>query len=84
MVPILLIDLLLAGCVPCSVRSDGVPTADAPFTLTALHVGRRTFLFRGLSVAACRAVGPNMGLIALVSQLNHCGAPRNARARQQP
>jgi competence protein ComEC len=32
--------LLLAGCVPGGVRSDGVPTADAPFTLTALDVGQ--------------------------------------------
>jgi competence protein ComEC len=31
---------LLAGCVPGSARSDGVPTAAAPFTLTALDVGQ--------------------------------------------
>jgi competence protein ComEC len=31
---------LLAGCVPGNVRSDGVPSADAPFTLTALDVGQ--------------------------------------------
>ena len=31
---------LLAGCVPGGARSDGVPTADAPFTLTALDVGQ--------------------------------------------
>ena len=37
---------LLAGCVPSSPRSGGVPTADAPFTLTALDVGQATFLFR--------------------------------------
>jgi hypothetical protein len=34
---------LLAGCVPGGARSDGVPTADAPFTLTALDVGQTTF-----------------------------------------
>ena len=31
---------LLAGCVPGGARSDGVPTADAPFTLTAFDVGQ--------------------------------------------
>ncbi len=31
---------LLAGCVPGGARSDGVPTADAPFTLVALDVGQ--------------------------------------------
>ena len=37
---------LLAGCVPGGARNDGVPSADAPFTLTALDVGQATFLFR--------------------------------------
>jgi len=41
--------LLLAGCVPGAGRgtSDGVPTADAPFTLTVLDVGQPIFQFRG-------------------------------------
>ena len=39
---------LLAGCVPGGARSDGVPSADAPFTLTALDVGQSTFPFRGM------------------------------------
>jgi len=39
---LLVLVLLLAGCVPGVGRaaSDGVPTADAPFTLTALDVGQ--------------------------------------------
>ena len=38
---------LLAGCVPSGARSDGAPTADAPFTLTALDVGQGdAFLLR--------------------------------------
>jgi len=32
--------LLFAGCTPGVVASDGFPTADAPFTLTALDVGQ--------------------------------------------
>ncbi len=36
----ILLTALLAGCMPDSARSDGVPTADAPFTLTALDVGQ--------------------------------------------
>jgi len=48
-IPLLVILLtpLLAGCVPAGARSDGIPTADAPFTLTALDVGQSTCLFRG-------------------------------------
>jgi hypothetical protein len=44
---LLVLVLLLAGCVPGAGRaaSDGVPTADAPFTLTALDVGQSTFRF---------------------------------------
>jgi hypothetical protein len=41
-----LIAPLLAGCVPGGVRSDGVPTVDAPFTLVALDVGQAMFRFR--------------------------------------
>ena len=39
---LLVLVLLLAGCVPGAGRgtSDGAPTADAPFTLTALDVGQ--------------------------------------------
>jgi competence protein ComEC len=41
MPPLLLIlVLLLAGCVPGRAATDGIPTADAPFTLTALDVGQ--------------------------------------------
>ena len=39
---------LLEGCVPGGARSDGVPTADAPFTLVAFDVGQSTFSFRGM------------------------------------
>jgi competence protein ComEC len=37
---LLVLVVLLAGCVPAGSRSDGVPQADAPFTLTALDVGQ--------------------------------------------
>jgi competence protein ComEC len=39
---LLILALLLAGCVPGAERGarDGAPTADAPFTLTALDVGQ--------------------------------------------
>lgn len=44
---VVLLVSLLAGCVPGGARSDGVPTADAPFTLTALDVGQGdAFLLR--------------------------------------
>jgi hypothetical protein len=43
---IVLIVPLLAGCVPGGVRSGEAPSADAPFTLTALDVGQATFPFR--------------------------------------
>ena len=46
--------LLLAGCVPGGSRSDGIPTADAPFTLTALDVGQPTCLFRGQNARMLR------------------------------
>jgi hypothetical protein len=44
--------LLLAGCVPGAGRgtSDGIPTPDAPFTLTALDVGQPTFRVRCMAV----------------------------------
>ena len=41
---------LLTGCVPGGARSDGVPTADAPFTLVALDVGQPRFRIRCLTV----------------------------------
>jgi len=44
--PLLVLVLLLAGCVPGRGASDGVPTADAPFTLTALDVGHPMSPFR--------------------------------------
>ena len=55
MPPLLLVlVLLLAGCVPGRAASDGVPTADAPFTLVALDVGQPTFLFRGQNARILR------------------------------
>jgi hypothetical protein len=39
---------LFAGCVPGGARSDGIPSADAPFTLTALDVGHPIFQVRCL------------------------------------
>ncbi len=39
--------LLASGCAPGGSRSDGIPTADAPFTLTAFDVGQGdAFLLR--------------------------------------
>ena len=46
--------LLLAGCVPGQAAPDGVPTADAPFTLTPLVVGQSTCLFRGQNAGILR------------------------------
>jgi hypothetical protein len=45
--PLVLV-LLLVGCAPGAAGGarDGVPTAEAPFTLTVLDVGQPTFLFR--------------------------------------
>jgi competence protein ComEC len=37
---LLVLVLLLVGCVPGGSRSDGIPTADEPFTLVALDVGQ--------------------------------------------
>jgi hypothetical protein len=65
--PILLLAVLLvpllAGCVPGGARTDGVPSADAPFTLTALDVGHPTFSFRCIWKEVCRAVPQHEGLI---------------------
>jgi hypothetical protein len=48
--------LLLTGCVPGAGRnaSDGIQSADAPFTLTALDVGQPTCLFRGQNARILR------------------------------
>jgi hypothetical protein len=43
---------LLAGCVPGSTARDGIPSPDAPLTLTALDVGQSTFPFRGMGPAS--------------------------------
>jgi hypothetical protein len=51
---LLVLVLLLAGCVPGRAEQFGVPTADAPFTLTALDVGQPTFLFRGQNIRVVR------------------------------
>jgi hypothetical protein len=53
---LLVLVLLLAGCVPGTGRgtSDGAPTPDAPFTLTALDVGQPTCLFRGQNARILR------------------------------
>ena len=47
---------LLAGCGLGGGRSDGVPSADAPFTLTALDVGQSTF--RSRCVQRCSVAEP--------------------------
>jgi hypothetical protein len=51
---VLLLAPLFAGCVPGSGRSVGFPSADAPFTLTALDVGQSTCLFRGQNARILR------------------------------
>jgi hypothetical protein len=53
---LLVLVLLLAGCVPGAGRigSDGIPSADAPFTLTAIDVGQATFPFRGQTARILR------------------------------
>jgi len=52
---LLVLVLLLAGCVPGAGRigSDGIPSADAPFTLVALDVGQPMFPFRGGPLTWC-------------------------------
>ena len=52
--PLLVLVLLLAGCVPGAAGGarDGVPTAEAPYTLTALDVGHPIFRFRCLETAS--------------------------------
>ena len=47
---LLVLAFLLAGCVPGRVAQDGVPTADVPFTLTALDVGQPIFRIRCMAV----------------------------------
>jgi hypothetical protein len=46
---LLVLVLVLAGCAPGWAASDGVPTADVPFTLTALDGGQSTSPLRGTS-----------------------------------
>jgi competence protein ComEC len=62
---VLLLVSLLAGCVPGSARSDGVPSADAPFTLTALDVGQGdAILLRTRQVAVLIDTGdPEAGVV---------------------
>jgi competence protein ComEC len=58
----ILLTPLLAGCVPGDARSDGVPSADAPFTLTALDVGQGdAVLLRTYSVAVLVDTGDPEG-----------------------
>jgi hypothetical protein len=53
--PLVLV-LLLVGCAPGAAGGarDGVPTAEAPFTLTALDVRQPTFPFRGQNIRILR------------------------------
>jgi hypothetical protein len=67
---LLVLVLLLAGCVPGRAAPDGVPTADAPFTLTALDVGQPTFPFR--CIAAFQG-----------GCLRNCSGPREALRAQE-
>jgi hypothetical protein len=73
-IPLLVVLLvpLLATCVPGGARSDGVPTAAAPFTLTALDVGQTTFMFRGMPLS-----GSN---VASSLQRGPCAAPSTPHA----
>jgi len=65
---LLVLVLLLAGCAPGAVRaaSDGIPTAGAPFTLTALDVGQGdALLLRTPSVTVLVDTGePDAGVVA--------------------
>jgi hypothetical protein len=66
--------LLLAGCVPGRAAPGGVPTADAPFTLTALDVGQPTFRVRCMAetlLSLCSA--------ALVKPGSSCFGDRPSR-----
>jgi competence protein ComEC len=65
---VLLLVPLLAGCVPGGARSDGVPTADAPFTLTALDVGQgdATLLRTGQATVLVDTGEPSTGLVRLL------------------
>jgi competence protein ComEC len=62
---LLIFVLLLAGCVPGNARSDGSPTPDAPFTLTALDVGQGdALLLRTGEVAILVDAGePDAGVV---------------------
>jgi len=69
---LLLFVLLLAGCVPGAGRaaSDGVPTADVPFTLTALDVGQGdALLLRTTEATVLVDTGePSAGLVRLLKR----------------
>jgi hypothetical protein len=72
---VLVLILLLAGCVPGSSDPSG-PTADAPFTLTALDVGQAMFRFRCMTetlLSLCSA--------ALVKPGSSCFGDRPSRSR---
>jgi hypothetical protein len=49
---VLVLVLLLAGCVPGGAAPGGVPTADAPFTLTALDVGQPMYPLRRQTIGS--------------------------------
>jgi competence protein ComEC len=72
--PILLLVVLLvpllAGCLPGGARSDGVPSADAPFTLTAMDVGQGdAVLLRTPSVTVLVDTGePDAGVTRLLAR----------------
>lgn len=60
--------LLLAGCVPGRAGSGGVPTVDAPFTLTALDVGQGdAFLLRARGATVLVDTGePDADVVGLL------------------
>lgn len=72
---VVLLAPLLAGCVPGGARSGGVPSADAPFTLTALDVGQGdATLLRTAQVAVLVDAGdPDADIVRL---LRHEGVDR--------
>jgi competence protein ComEC len=67
---LLVLVLLLAGCVPGRAAPDGVPTADAPFTLTALDVGQGDALLLRTSraVVLVDTGEPTAGVVRLLER----------------
>jgi competence protein ComEC len=65
---VILLVPLLAGCVPSSPRSAGVPTADAPFTLTALDVGQgdATLLRTAQATVLVDTGDPEAGIVRML------------------